>query len=220
MRSTLTKSVPFAVVMAIVLGFAMIGGPRLITGPSAAVAQPAQINHGYVIVLRGLMNIWSRGMDKLAKELEARGVNVHLENHRHWRKIAEAVAKKYQADRNTAPVVIVGHSLGANAAVLLASKLGEFRVPVRLIVALDGLSNKTNVEAPISYNVEQVLNYYNSALLGMKMVPGRGFKGSIENVDIRGIKGAGHISVDKNPELQARTISLVMQVLGQKPATN
>ena len=30
------------------------------------------INHGYVIVMRGLMNIWSRGMDKLAKELEAR----------------------------------------------------------------------------------------------------------------------------------------------------
>jgi pimeloyl-ACP methyl ester carboxylesterase len=204
-----------AVATAFVFGLATIAGPRLIDGPSVAMAQQAPINHGYVIVMRGLMNIWSRGMDKLAKELEARGVNVHLENHRHWRKIAEAVAKKYQADKNTAPIVIVGHSLGANAAVLLASKLGEYRVPVRLIVALDGLSNKTNVEASISYNVEQVLNYYNSLLLGMKMVPGRGFNGSIENVDIRGVKGAGHISVDKNPELQAKTISLIMQVLAK-----
>jgi len=29
------------------------------------------------------------------------------------------------------------------------------------------------------------------------------------------VRGAGHLKVDKNPELQARAISLVMQVLAE-----
>jgi thioesterase domain-containing protein len=204
------------------MAFVFLGfdGQRPIAGPSVAAAQTsgspqATIDHGYVIILRGLMNIWSRGMDTVAKELQARGVRVHLDNHRYWKQLALEVAKRYEADKTTAPIMIVGHSLGANAAVLMADKLGQYNVPVRLIVAFDGLAHTEATQSRISYNVQEVLNFYNSKILGMEMVPGRGFSGKIDNVDVQRVPGAGHIKLDKNPELQARTISLVMQVLAE-----
>lgn len=230
MNSVLIRFPPIAVFAAVLLGFVTLDGQRPIVGPSAAFAQQpasppvaAPTNRGYVIVLRGLMNIWSRGMDRLSEKLEAQGVRVHLDNHRHWKKIAADVAKRYQANPNTAPIVIIGHSLGANAAILMADKLGQSRVPVRLIIAFDGLSNRADVQAPISYNVQEVLNFYNSLLLGMEMVPGRGFSGTIENVDIRKVPGAGHIKIDKNPELQAQAILAVLKVIAEasgQSATN
>jgi pimeloyl-ACP methyl ester carboxylesterase len=217
------KLIPL-VVAALVLVVLGHDAQRPIGGPGVAVAQngrnlaPAPINHGYVIVLRGLMNIWSRGMDTVAKELEARGARVHLDNHRHWKELAAEVAKKYESDRSIAPVIIVGHSLGANAAVLMAEKLGQYRVPVRLIVAFDGLAHTEDTQAIVSWNVQEVLNFYNGSMLGMEMVPGRGFGGTIDNVNVQGVRGAGHIRLDKNPELQARAISLVMQVLAETSA--
>jgi hypothetical protein len=226
-RFVLQKLVTLAVAAVVALVFLGFDGQRPVPGPNVASAQrvntpPAAIDHGYVIVLRGLMNIWSRGMDTVAKELEARGVRVHLDNHRFWKEIALELAKKYETDKSIAPIIIVGHSLGANAAVLMAEKLGQFSVPVRLLVTFDGLAHTEAAQGRISYNVKEVLNFYNSKVLGIEMFPGKGFSGTIENVDVQGIKGLGHIKVDKNPELQARTILLVLQALSEssKSASN
>lgn len=228
MRSTLKKLIPLVAAAAVAFFSFGSDGYRPIIGPSIATAQSsrapkATIDHGYVIVLRGIMNIWSRGMDTLAKKLEARGARVHLDNHRYWKELALELAKRYQADKNIAPIIIIGHSLGANAAVLMGDKLGEYKVPVRLIISFDGLSYTEDTQAPISWNVQEVLNFYNSKLLGVELVPGRGFSGKIDNVDVQGVRGAGHLKIDKNPELQARAISLVMQALGEpapKAASN
>ena len=93
-----------------------------------------------------------------------------------------------------------------------------------MIVTFDGLAHTADTKAIISYNVQEVVNFYNSKLLGMEMVPGRGFAGTIDNIDVQGVKGAGHLKIDKNPELQARAIALVMKALGKssskKSATN
>lgn len=220
MRINLHNLIPLVAVAALASVFIGDQGHRPTLGANAAVAQNAaapqqKVNHGYVVVLRGLMNIWSRGMDTVAKDLEGRGVRVHLDNHRRWKEIALDLVKKYEADKSIAPIIIIGHSLGANAAVLMGEKLGQFRVPVRLMVTFDGLSHTENTSAAISYNVQEVLNFYNSKVLGIEMVPGRGFSGTIDNVDVQGVKGAGHIKLDKNPELQGRAISLVMQALGE-----
>jgi pimeloyl-ACP methyl ester carboxylesterase len=227
MRFNLRKLVPVAIAAAVAVVFLGFDGQRPIAGPSIALAQrinapKAEIDHGYVIVLRGLMNIWSRGMDTFAKQLQERGARVHLDNHRHWKELAEELAKQYEADKSTAPIIIVGHSLGANAAVLMADKLGQYKVPVRLIVAFDGLAHTEDTTAVVSWNVQEVLNFYNSKVLGIEMTPGRGFSGKIDNVDVQGVPGAGHLKVDKNPELQARAMALVMQALGasSKSASN
>lgn len=217
MRLTLHKVIPLAVVAALALAAFGDNGDRVVAGPNVAFAQKAtkkaSIKHGYVIVLRGLMNIWSRGMDTIAEELEARGARVHLDNHRYWKELALDLAKKYETDKSLAPIILMGHSLGANAAVLMAEKLGQLDVPVRLMVTFDGLSHEGHTKAAVSYNVQQVLNFYNGKALGVEMVPGRGFSGKIDNVDVQGVPDSGHLKIDKNPEYQARAISLVMRVL-------
>lgn len=220
LRPILQKLVPLVFVAAVALVAFGHDGYRPVVGSAHASAQTAAgpqatFNHGYVVLLRGLMNIWSRGMDTVAEELQARGVRVHLDNHRHWEELAEELAKKYQSDKSLAPIIIIGHSLGANAAVLMASKLGRFGVPVRLIIGFDGMAHTEDTVAIVSYNVQEVLNFYNSKLLGIEMIPGKGFSGKIDNVDVQGIRGAGHLKLDKNPELQARAILAVLQVLAE-----
>jgi hypothetical protein len=179
-------------------------------------AKPA-IERGHVYIFRGLMNIWSRGMDRLGKTLAVEGVRLTVENHRHWKQMADEAAKEYAADKNFAPIIIIGHSLGADAAVLMATRLGEKGVPVRLVVCFDGVAAKqSDIEIPVSANVEEVLNFYKGRGWGREMTPSKGFKGKIENVDLRGIISVGHMNIDKNPELQARVVALVLEVLTGK----
>ena len=196
-----------------------VGGPSSAFAKEKPDAPKATIERGHVYLLRGLGNIWSRGIDELGEKLEAEGVRLSVHNHRYWKELAAEAAEKYKSEKDFAPVVIIGHSLGASASVLMANKMGEYGVPVRLVIAFDGLAHAHGTKAAISRNVEEVLNFYNGSLLGIEMVPGRAFKGKIENVDVRDVEGAGHLKIDKNPELQARVTALVLDVLAEKGRT-
>ncbi|MCB1487791.1 MAG: hypothetical protein KDJ88_10075, partial [Bauldia sp.] len=77
---------------------------------------PGGYKNGTVIILRGLHNVWSRGMDALAKKFEKQGVKVTLANHSHWQFLANDVIADYKKDKNAAPIIIIGHSLGGDAA--------------------------------------------------------------------------------------------------------
>lgn len=223
MRLIFGRLIPVLIVAALALVFVGDGAFAPKTGPSFAlakektVAPKAKIDHGHAYLLRGLGNIWSRGIDRLGERLEAEGVRLSVHNHRYWKELAAEAAEKYKADKDFAPVIIIGHSLGATAGVLMAQKMGEYGVPVRLLIAFDGLSHTSKAKAVVSRNVEDAVNFYNGFLLGMEMVPGRGFKGEIVNVDVRDVKGAGHLKIDKNPELQTQAIKLVLDVLAEKP---
>lgn len=199
-----------------------LGGPSL--EPFAVRAAAAEegpsppetkFDHGFVYLMRGLGNIWSRGIDELGEELEARGVRQLVSSHRHWKRLADEAAERYANDDSFAPIIIIGHSLGANASVLMAAKLGERGIPVRLMIALDGIARDSKTKSRVSRNVEEVLNYYNSRVFGIELIPGRGFDGKIENVDTHGVRGAFHYKIDKNPELRARIMGLVLEVLGE-----
>jgi Thioesterase domain len=186
------------------------------TKEKSVPAKPT-IDHGHVFLLRGLMNIWSRGMDELGDKLTADGVNLSVSNHRHWKQLADEAAKQYASEKNYAPIIIIGHSLGADAAVLMAARLGEKNVPVRLIICFDGVSAKqSDVDIPVSSNVQEVVNFYKGSGWGREMNPGKGFTGKIDNVDLRSSSDIGHMNIDKNPELQARVQALVMEVLTGK----
>jgi hypothetical protein len=214
------------IAFAAMLAFGAVGyqpAAQFVFPAAAAKEEPAPakptIERGHVYIFRGLMNIWSRGMDRLGETMAAEGVRLTVENHRHWKQMADEAAKEYAADKNFAPIIIIGHSLGADAAVLMATRLGEKGVPVRLLICFDGVAAKqSNVEIPVSANVEEVLNFYKGLGWGREMTPGKGFKGKIENIDLRGITSVGHMNIDKNRELQARAAALVLEVLTGKQA--
>jgi hypothetical protein len=92
-------------------------------------AQPQARAHVYV--LRGLFNVFSLGMDSLADELKRRGVDATVHGYADWQTLADRAAADYKAKAGKeAPIILIGHSLGADAVMEMAAYLGRKGVPV------------------------------------------------------------------------------------------
>lgn len=159
---------------------------------------------GHVYLLRGLLNIFSLGMDDLAAKIQARGISASVHNHSEWQAIADGIAVKYKA-RQHGPVVLVGHSLGADAVMYMAEYLGKKGVPVALVVPFDGTGSFA-----ASANVSQVYNLTQRDYAYMRK--GAGFRGTLNNVDVSG-QGYGHIDIDKSARLHAQVIGRIQTVI-------
>ena len=107
-----------------------------------SVAGTAQAR-AHVYLLRGLMNIFSLGMDSLAEELSKRGVYATVSNHSEWQSLADQAAANYKA-RKEDPIILIGHSLGADAVMQMAAYLSRKNIPVALVVPFDGTESFSN----------------------------------------------------------------------------
>jgi len=221
MRLALRRFIPVGVVVAVALGFlSHPGSGSFGLGTAAAQELPstpqATFDRGSVYLLRGFANIWSRGLDEFGKELDDIGIRNVVLNHRDWRRVAAEAEKRYFADENYAPIIVIGHSLGVNGSLLMAERLAKSRIPIRLIVAYEAIARDSDTKFRVPANVEEVLNFYKKGVLGIELIPGRGFAGKLENVDTRGVRGTTHYKIDKNPELRAVVKALVVDTLIQE----
>ncbi len=166
--------------------------PNSSPGPRASATQ--------VYLLRGLLNVFSLGMDSLAAELQKAGISATVSNHSVWRGIADEIAANYAAGRR-GPIVLVGHSLGADAVMAMGEYLGQLRVPVALIVPFDG----RNPHAA-SANVARVLNFYKDA--DVKITRGPGFRGELNNY-YAADPNITHMNIDKIPGFHAMVVNKV-----------
>lgn len=186
--------------------FAAIGvlaaGMMLAFGTNPGMAQ----SRAHVYLLRGLMNIFSLGMDTLCDELNKRGVYATVHNHSEWQGLADRAAAEYKAGKE-GPIVLIGHSLGADAVMEMASYLGRRGIPVALVIPFDGTASYS-----ASSNVARVVNLTQRDYAYMRRGPG--FHGSLANVDVSGDASIDHINIDKSPRLHARAISEVLAVVG------
>jgi Thioesterase domain len=163
-------------------------------------------SHAHVYLFRGLADVFSTGMDTLADELNKRGVHATPHSHTDWKAIADRAAADYKAKKE-GPIILIGHSLGADAAMEMADYLGDKGVPVALVVPFDGTQS-----FPVPGNVARVVNFTQRDYAYMR--PGPGFRGSLKNVDLSSNRDIGHLNIDKSPELHARAISEVLAVVG------
>jgi hypothetical protein len=160
----------------------------------------------HVYLLRGLFNVFSLGMDTLAEELSKRGVQTSVNNYADWSALAEQAASRYKAGTEN-PIILIGHSLGADAVMDMAAALGRRDVPVALVIPFDG--TKT-LYAPA--NVARVVNLTQRNYAYAR--GGAGFHGSLANVDVSFDKEIDHINIDKAARTHARAISEVLAVVG------
>jgi alpha-beta hydrolase superfamily lysophospholipase len=181
--------------------FALVVG-IVLANPGAA--QPQVRAHVYL--LRGLMNIFSLGMDTLAEQLKRRGVYATVHNYAEWRTLADRAAADYKAGKE-APIILIGHSLGADAVMEMAAYLGGKGVPVALVVPFDGTQSFA-----ASDNVARVLNLTQRNYAYMRRGPG--FKGTLDNVNVSSDHSIDHINIDKSPRLHARVVAEVLAVVG------
>ena len=165
------------------------------------------------------MGVFSLGMDQLNAKLQQKGVKTKLLGHTGWARAMEEIlaeAKQSGKGKNRYPIVLVGHSLGANAALMLAYRLGEQGVPVNLVLTID-----PTVSRPMSPVVRKYLNIFQEnnglgvALDGKGISPKR-----LENYntwDHAKLTGpqVTHFSLDKNALVQQQMLDAILKALGR-----
>lgn len=189
--------------------------PRLVA--RAAKPAPRVERDPQVYLFRGLANVFSLGMDDMSKELKAQGVPNKVLNHANWPSVAADITAKYKAaPKRTRPIVLVGHSLGANAVLLMAQQLARNGVPVDLVVTFD-----PTTKGPVAPGVRRYLNLYqsnNGWAEALDVPPGAGKR--VINSDVRkrsDIKSAiSHFDIDKNRVLHQQVVSEIVKLAGGK----
>ena len=176
-----------------------------VTAQSAVrmASREADISRPHVYLMRGLLNIFSLGMDQLAAQIARHGIEASVYNHSVEESVVGEIVRKYRAGDH-GPYILVGHSLGADAVMIMAQELNQSGVPVALVVPFDGTGSYA--AAP---NVACVLNVTQREYAYMR--PGPGFHGRLQNVDVSSDISIDHFTIDKSPRLQAMALSSVLQ---------
>ena len=169
-------------------------------GLQSAMAQ----SRPHVYLFRGLADVFSTGMDALTAELNERGVYATSHSHTDWKAVADRATADYKTKKE-GPIILIGHSLGADAAVEMADYLGDKGIPVALLVPFDATQS-----FPVPGNVSRVVNFTQRDYAYMR--PGPGFRGSLNNVDLSSDRNIDHLNIDKSPELHSRVLSEVLAV--------
>src|ERR1700761_3817034 len=144
----------------------------------ATSAFAATAGHKKVYLLRGLTNVLSPGIDHLNDDLQRRNIDVTIANHAFSDSLALEAIEGCKSGRISS-IVLVGHSLGASAAVSMAEQLQRAGLHVALIVTIDPV-----VKVVVPNNVHILRNFYLSSGVGTAVEPGGDFHGTLQNVDM------------------------------------
>jgi hypothetical protein len=169
---------------------------------SPSTAQP----RAHVYLLRGLMNIFSLGMDTLAEKIQRRGIYATVHNYAEWQTLADQAAAAYHAGKE-GPIMIVGHSLGADAVMEMSAYLGRKGIPVALAVPFDARGSYAT-----SSNVGRLLNLTHAGYGYMSR--GSGFHGPLSNVDVSSDRNIDHLNIDKSARLHTQVLAAILEVVG------
>jgi len=159
---------------------------------------------GHIYLLKGLANVFSTGLDVLDQKLIQRGYSATVHSYLTYEELAAEAARLQKSGKG--PIVIMGHSSGADAAISMAEVMKTLGAPVALVVTF---GPTINLVAPS--NVSQVINYYFGTL---PVAKGPGFRGTISNVDLSGDADINHLNVEKIVRLHTSVIARVQALLG------
>lgn len=176
-----------------------------ITVALRSTGSPARLHSSaaHVYLFRGLLNVFSLGMDDLAVQLRAAGIAAVVANHAQWRGVADEIIANYRAGQR-GPIILVGHSLGADAVMSMAEYLGQMGVPVALVVPFDGTSPHA-----ATANVARVLNLYKHE--SARISRGPGFRGELTNFYVRDVN-VDHFNIDKSAALHSLVIRKIRAI--------
>ena len=173
---------------------------------------------GYAI--RGLAGgpplYFSRGMDTLANRLALIGVpcSVHAQGLLllPYGQVERIFADALKAARGGAGIVLAGHSMGADAALKVAARLGEYDIRVPLVACFDPTSFRALLgPPPVPANVSCAYNFYQKVdPVGRGVLrAGPGFKGRL----IQERHDQLHVTLDDDAALHARVVDEARRLL-------
>jgi len=185
----------------------------LAAGAKEASAQQAGARSGQqarIYMMRGLLGIFSLGIDSLAGKLRAQGYEPQILGWDQWGQIAsEILANNRNGD--TSQIILIGHSLGSNSTIQVANAIQQQNIPVDLIVTFD-------ITQPLQVprNVQRFINFFQNNGFGERAVPGYGFTGELQNIDLTADSTIGHGNIDEIPRLQQAVVDKVLEITIQQ----
>jgi hypothetical protein len=171
---------------------------------------------GKVYIFRGMGGrVASFEMDRLAEKLEKNGVEAEVYNHFNWTGPASEAIARYKKQNGHFPIMLVGHSAGADASVYFADKLKSAGVPVSLIVSFD----PTRRPKAVPPNVDRFINIYQSLNVfgGGFVAPGSEFHGHYASIDLKNYWEVLHVNMVKMRGLQDQIIAKMVQIVNAPP---
>src|SRR5450432_3873757 len=176
-------------------------------GTANATASAAPATGAHVYLLRGVLNIFSLGLDDIAAKLERQGIPVTIANFISWSSLADEAAAEYRSGK-VRTIILVGHSSGATALPDMVARLGQLGVPVKLAIGLDSVF-RTSLKG----RVGRYINFYIANGAGTPVEKTMEFQGQLENVNVQDVPGVGHMSIEKNQIMQQKVISEIDSVV-------
>jgi len=153
-----------------------------------------------VILLRGWFGVFSTGLDRIADQLNALGIRAEVAGHLNWSNEVADILRDRSAGHSE-PLVLVGHSQGANNVIDMARSLQAYNVTIDLVVTLSPFMQNL-----VPANVVQAIDYYQGPGWGQPLEPDRGFHGKIVNINLVDDPTISHIGMDKSTKVQAGVV--------------
>jgi hypothetical protein len=173
-------------------------------GSTAKAAVSASgVSDAHVYLLRGVLNIFSLGLDDIAAKLQAQGIPVTIINYLGWSSLADEAAADYRSGR-VRTIILVGHSSGATVLPDMVARLDQLGAPVKLAIGLDSVF-RTSLQG----RVGRYINFYIANGNGEPVARTSRLRGTLENVDVENVPGVGHLTIEKNEIMQRKVISAI-----------
>jgi hypothetical protein len=188
--------------------------------------QPVSTNQraGNVYLLRGWIGIFSAGIDNLTRLINNNGVRANVYQDDQWAALAKKIKTEYRGRTNAEPLVLVGHSYGADDVIRIARELDNANIMVDLLVTLDPVTPPL-----VPGNVMRCVNIYQPhgvwdnlpVLRGVPVAKEPYFSGELVNYNIRGDRkdllkaDTDHFNIEKNEKIHQE---IIRQVLATCPS--
>lgn len=181
----------------------------------------AQRKKAEVHTMLGGLGMFSTGMytlrDSCAKRFHVPASTIMWYN---AGEVCKDITKYRQMHDDNRPIVLMGHSLGANEQIKVARTLKKAGIRVDLLVTIDAVSQDR-----VPSNVDCAYNVYKPGFI--PMISGLQLKADdpkqtrVENINVNEINGinVNHFTIDKNPMVQAMILDKVKKVLHEHRRT-
>ncbi|WP_415582905.1 hypothetical protein [Legionella worsleiensis] len=186
-----------------------------VTRPHSLKNNTKPVNDGEIHTMRGGLGIFSKGMNQLRdKAADTYHISSQSTMWYNAGDVSRTIINSYYHQKKRHPIILVGHSLGANEQIKVARNLDKAGIPVALLVTVDAVS-----QTIVPPNVKEVLNVYKPGYVpmfsGLKLRAVNPQSTHIENVNVESLKdvNVNHFTIDKDAVVQAMIMKKVEKVL-------
>ncbi|MGA8323242.1 MAG: LysM peptidoglycan-binding domain-containing protein [Xanthobacteraceae bacterium] len=153
-------------------------------------------------------------MDKLAERIRQTGIPASVDTYLMWRPMADQALRDYRRDPQ--PIILIGHSMGGDAALAFAEMLNANDIPVNLVVTYD----PSRIADDVPPNVERYINIFQSTNVmgGGNVVQGSRFHGHYASYNLKDHNELIHINIEKVDRIQEQLVKKIVE-LASTPAS-